>query len=31
MDQLQREMNRLFDASAKDRVVNSPSYPAVNI
>ena len=31
MDQLQREMNRLFDASSKGRVFNSPSYPAINI
>jgi HSP20 family protein len=31
MDQLQREMNRLFDASTKERVFNSPGYPAVNI
>ena len=31
MDQLQREMNRLFDASSKGRVYNSPSYPAINI
>jgi len=31
MDQLQREMNRLFDATSKGRVVNSPSYPAINI
>ncbi|MBN1450566.1 MAG: Hsp20/alpha crystallin family protein [Anaerolineales bacterium] len=31
MDQLQREMNRLFDATSKGRVFNSPSYPAINI
>lgn len=31
MDQLQREMNRLFDATSKGRVLNSPSYPAINI
>jgi len=31
MDQLQREMNRLFDATSKERVFNSPSYPAINI
>ena len=31
MDQLQREMNRLFDASSQRSVFNSPSYPAVNI
>lgn len=31
MDQLQREMNRLFDASDRGRVFNSPSYPAINI
>ena len=31
MDQLQREMNRLFDTSSKGRVVNSPTYPAINI
>jgi HSP20 family protein len=31
MDQLQREMNRLFDTTGKGRVFNSPSYPAINI
>ena len=31
MDQLQREMNRIFDASSKRRVFNSPSYPAINM
>jgi HSP20 family protein len=31
MDQLQREMNRLFDSTSKGRVFNSPSYPAINI
>jgi HSP20 family protein len=31
MDQLQREMNRLFDANSRGRVFNSPSYPAINI
>ena len=31
MDQLQREMNRLFDTTSKGRVLNSPSYPAINI
>jgi len=31
MDQLQHEMNRLFDASSKGQVFSSPSYPAVNI
>ena len=31
MDQLQREMNRLFDATSKERVFSSPTYPAVNI
>jgi HSP20 family protein len=31
MDQLQREMNRLFDTTSKGRVFNSPSYPAINI
>jgi len=31
MDQLQREMNRLFDTTSKGRVVNAPSYPAINI
>jgi HSP20 family protein len=31
MDQLQREMNRLFDATSKGRVFNSPTYPAINI
>jgi HSP20 family protein len=31
MDQLQREMNRLFDATSRGRVFNSPSYPAINI
>jgi len=31
MDQLQREMNRLFDTTSKGRLFNSPSYPAINI
>jgi HSP20 family protein len=31
MDQLQREMNHLFDANSRRRVFNSPSYPAINI
>ena len=31
MDQLQREVNRLFDATNKGRVFNTPTYPAVNI
>ena len=31
MDQLQREMNRLFDATSTGRVFNSPTYPAINI
>jgi HSP20 family protein len=31
MDQLQREMNRLFNASSKGRVFTAPSYPAINI
>lgn len=31
MDQLQREMNRLFDATSTGRVFNSPGYPAINV
>jgi HSP20 family protein len=31
MDQLQHEMNRLFNATSKGRVINSPNYPAINI
>jgi HSP20 family protein len=31
MDQLQHEMNRLFDATTKEHVFSSPSYPAINI
>jgi HSP20 family protein len=31
MDQLQRDVNRLFDASNRDRAFNTPTYPAVNI
>ena len=31
MDQLQREMNRLFDATSRRQVFNSPSYPAINL
>jgi len=31
MDQLQREMNRLFDTTSRGRVFTSPSYPAINI
>ncbi len=31
MDQLQREMNRLFETTSKRQVFNSPSYPALNL
>ena len=31
MDQLQREMNRLFNATNQGRVLNTANYPAVNI
>lgn len=31
MDQLQREVNHLFDAGTRGRVFNSPRYPAINI
>ena len=31
MDQLQREMNRLFDSTNRERVFSAPSYPAINI
>src|SRR5512137_1158523 len=31
MDQLQREMNRLFDTTSKGHLFNSPGYPAINI
>jgi HSP20 family protein len=31
MDQLQREMNRLFDVTSRGHLFNSPSYPAINI
>ena len=31
MDQLQREMNRLFDTSNRGQVFSAPSYPAINI
>ena len=31
MDQLQREMNRLFDSPSRGRVITAPSYPAINI
>jgi HSP20 family protein len=31
MDQLQREMNHLFDTTSKGHLFNSPSYPAINI
>lgn len=31
MDQLQREMNRLFDSTGRGGVVSAPSYPAINI
>jgi HSP20 family protein len=31
MDQLQREMNRLFNAASHGRVLNTASYPALNI
>jgi HSP20 family protein len=31
MDQLQREMNRLFDPTLQGRLFHSPSYPAINL
>ena len=31
MDQLQREMNRLFDSTNRGRVLTAPGYPAINI
>jgi len=31
MDQLQHEMNRLFEASVGKRVLGSPKYPAINL
>jgi len=31
MDQLQREMNRLFDSTNRGKVFSAPSYPAINI
>ena len=31
MDQLPREVNRLFNATSRERVFNTPTYPAVNI
>ena len=31
MDQLQREMNRLFEASVGKRAKGSPRYPAINL
>ena len=31
MDQLQREMNRLFDRKSRGGVVTAPNYPAINI
>ena len=31
MDQLQREMNRLFDSTSRGQVFSAPSYPAINI
>jgi HSP20 family protein len=31
MDQLQREMNRLFEATSRGRVFSAPGYPAINI
>jgi len=31
MDQLQREMNRLFDSTNRGQVFSAPSYPAINI
>ena len=31
MDQLQREMNRLFNAANQERVLNTANYPAVNV
>jgi HSP20 family protein len=31
MDQLQREMNRLYDTTSRGRVFTAPGYPAINI
>jgi len=31
MDQLQREMNRLFDSTSRGPVISATSYPAINI
>ena len=31
MDQIQREMNRLFDSTGRGRVFSAPNYPAINI
>jgi len=31
MDQLQREMNRLFDSTSRGQVFSAPNYPAINI
>lgn len=31
MDQLQREMNRLFAATDRQGIMNSPGFPAINI
>jgi HSP20 family protein len=31
MDQLQREMNRLFDSSTQRRQFSRPAYPAINL
>ena len=31
IDQLQREMNRLFDTTGKGQLFNAPAYPAINI
>jgi len=31
MDQLQREMNRIFEASDRKRILGSPRYPAINL
>jgi len=31
MDQLQREMNHLFDSKSRGQVFSAPSYPAINI
>jgi len=31
MDQIQREMNRLFDSTGRGRVLSAPNYPAINV